>query len=159
MDRLDRKILRRIQTDLPLVPRPFAALAEELGLTEQEVLERLRALHRDGIVRRLGPVLDPGKVGRVATLAAVSVPEERLEGVAAIVSACEDVTHNYRRVPRHGRCPYNLWFTVSARSPSALAETVAGIERAVGLPVVTFPTRRKFKIAVRHAFRDEDADG
>jgi len=159
MDKTDRQLLDRLQAGFPLVPRPFAALAEELGLEEAEVLERVGALQREGIVRRIGPVVDPAKAGRVGALAAMAVPEERLEAVAAIVSACEAVTHNYRREPRHGRCPYNLWFTLTAASAGALAERVAELEGATGLPIAALPVRRKFKIGVRFSFQDGSSDG
>ena len=155
MDAVDRKLLRRLQADFPLVPRPFAAIADEMGLGEGEVLERVAALLREGLVRRLGPVIDPAKVGRVATLAAMAVPDERIEAVASIVSAHAEVSHNYLRQPDSGECPYNLWFTVSAGSPDGLAEAVAAIEKETGLPAVALPVRRKFKIGVRFSFENE----
>ena len=158
MDSTDRRLLDRLQGDLPLVARPFAAIGRELGLSEGEVLGRVRALHNRGLIRRIGPVLDPGRVGRVGVLAAMTVPAERLEDVAATVSACERVTHNYERQPIHGGCRYNLWFTLTARSQEALAEAVDAIAGATGLAVATFPVGRKFKIGVRFALSG-DADG
>jgi len=152
MDDLDRAILHRIQADFPLVSRPFGRIAAELGLGEEQVLERVAALRRDGMVRRIGPVLDPRRVGRVGVLVAAAVPEDRLESVAAAVSASSAVTHNYLRAPLHGRCPYNLWFTVSATSEAALAERLAALEQAVGLPLAALPSVRKFKIGVRFSF-------
>ncbi len=149
MDPLDRKLLDRLQEGLPLVSRPFEAVARELGTNESAVLERLRELAARGLLRRLGPVIDPKKVGRVGTLAAMAVPEERMEEVAQIVSAWDGVSHNYLREPLRGHCPYNLWFTLSAESPEALEEAIAEIERKTGLAVIRFPTRRMFKIGVR----------
>jgi DNA-binding Lrp family transcriptional regulator len=159
MDEADRRLLDRIQAGFPLVPRPFAALGEELGLSEVEVVERVGALQRAGVIRRIGPVVDPRKAGRVGVLAAMAVPERRLEAVAAAVSALDSVTHNYRREARHGTCPYNLWFTVGAGSEEALHRTVAGIEEATGLAVATFPARRVFKIGVQFGFADGSVDG
>jgi DNA-binding Lrp family transcriptional regulator len=158
MDKTDRKLLDRLQADFPLVPRPFAAIGEELGLSEPEVIARAASLQRRGLIRRIGPVLDPEKVGRVGALVAASVPAEQLEAVAAKVSACERVTHNYERAPRRGRCPYNLWFTLTAPSADELARAVAAIGRATGLAVALFPVRRKFKISVRFPLAD-DANG
>jgi len=159
VDQLDRRILDRLQVGFPLVPRPFAALGQELGLSEQEALERVRALHRDGLIRRIGPVLAPEKLGRVGVLAAMAVPPERVEAVADAVSACQSVTHNYERVPRRGPCPYNLWFTLSAESEDALAEAIGRIARATGLPVTALAVRRKFKIGVRFSFADGGDNG
>ena len=159
MDEVDRKILCRIQADFPLVPRPFAALAQELGLSEEEVLSRTEAFHRSGLVRRIGPVINPDKVGRVGSLVAMSVPEERIEEVAARVSAFRCVSHNYQREARHGQCPYNLWFTVSAASEERLAETIAEIEKAAGLASTTLPSGRKFKIGVRFDLGGDETNG
>ena len=159
MDTTDRRLLDRLQASLPLVARPFAAVADELGLSEEEVLERVRALSERGLIRRIGPVLDPQKVGRVGVLAAMAVPAERIEEVAATVSACERVTHNYERTTLHGDCPCNLWFTLTATSQEALAEAVHAVAEATGLPVATFPVRRRFKIGVRFALAEESDDG
>jgi DNA-binding Lrp family transcriptional regulator len=156
MDRMDRRLLDRLQADFPLVPRPFAALASEVGITEDEAIRRVRALHETGLVRRIGPVLDPAKVGRVGTLAAVAVPAERLGDVAAAISACPGVTHNYERLARRGSCPFNLWFTMTAESQAALDRALADLANAIGLPIVPLPTTRKFKIGVRFDFGADD---
>jgi len=158
VDETDRKLLDRLQASLPLVPRPFAAVGEPLGLSEDEVLERVRALHERGLIRRIGPVLDPEKVGRVGLLAAMAVPAERLEAVAVQVSDCDRVTHNYERVARHGTCPFNLWFTLTAGDRDELAGAVERLAEATALAIATFPMRRKFKIGVRFSFTD-DSDG
>jgi len=159
VDELDRRLLGRMQSDFPLVPRPFARLGEELGVSEGEVLERVVALISAGLVRRIGPVLDPERVGRVGALAAMAVPQDAIEGVAATIAACPAVTHNYEREARHGACPYNLWFTLTAESPAALAESVAALERATGLPITILPVVRKFKLGVRFSFTDDAPDG
>ena len=159
MDDTDRGILDRLQAAFPLVQRPFAALGEELGLGEQEVVRRVRALHEAGLIRRIGPVLDPASLGRVSALAAMAVPADRLVEAAATVSACDAVTHNYERIPRRGSCPYTLWFTVSAGSEAALDRTLAELSEVTGLPIVKLATGRKFKIGVRFAFAEEDAGG
>lgn len=159
MDRVDQRLLDRLQAHLPVVPRPFATVAAELGLSEDEVLRRIAALHAEGIVRRIGPVLDPARIGRVGILAAMAVPPGRLDAVAAQVSAFEGVTHNYHRVARHGQCPYNLWFTLSATSEEALTDTIGRIAQGTGLAVATLPSRRKFKIAVRFSFSEDGAGG
>jgi len=158
MDATDRRLLGRMQSDFPLVERPFASLGAELGLGEDEVVERVARLRREGLIRRVGPVLDPERVGLVGALAAMAVPEERVEEVAAAVSACPRVTHNYLRTPLEGSCRYNLWFTLTAGSREALAEAVAEIERATGVGVDVLPVLRRFKIGVRFTL-EEAADG
>ena len=157
MEALDRKILDHLQAGFPLEERPFAELGRQVGLSEAEVLERVRALCAEGLIRRIGPVIDPEKAGRAGILGAMAVPAERLEAVAEIVSAMEAVTHNYERVARHGACPYNLWFTLTADSEAARDEMLDRIALTTGLPVARFPVIRKFKIGVRFTFT-EDSD-
>ncbi|NQT51779.1 Lrp/AsnC family transcriptional regulator, partial [bacterium] len=151
MDALDRKLLDRLQADFPLTPRPYASLAEELGSDEEALIERVRALQQAGLVRRIGPVVDPAKAGRVGTLCAVSVRDERIEEVAAIVATRKAVTHNYERKPIHGSCPYDLWFTLTAASGDELDAAIADLAGDIGLPIVKLPTLRKFKIGGRFA--------
>ena len=155
VDAVDRKILDRLQAGLPLEERPFAALGREVGLSEAEVLERIRALCAEGLIRRIGPVIDPERSGRAGILGAMAVPPDRLEEVAATVSARPTVTHNYERVARHGQCPYNLWFTLTADSEAHRGELLDRIARATGLPVARFPVLRKFKIGVRFTFAED----
>ena len=159
MDSVDGRLLARMQADFPLVARPFAALADELGMDEEEVLGRARALHERGLIRRIGPVLDPAKAGRVGTLAAMAVPAGRLEAVAALISRWPAVTHNYERAPLHGSCPFNLWFTLTARSREELDAAIDRLAEATGLSITALPTLRRFKIGVRFDFGREDADG
>ncbi len=159
VDATDRKLLARVQGDFPLSRHPFAEMGKELGLDEVDVLSRLAALRREGLIRRIGPVLDPEKAGRVGLLAALAAPEDRLEAVASAISACPAVTHNYLRVPLNGSCPFNLWFTLTAPSQAELAATIGALERATGLPIATFPVLRKFKIGVRFSLADDEPNG
>ena len=153
MDSVDGRLLARMQADFPLVARPFAALADELGMDEEEVLGRARALHERGLIRRIGPVLDPAKAGRVGTLAAMAVPAGRLEAVAALISRWPAVTHNYERAPLHGSCP------LTARSREELDAAIDRLAEATGLSITALPTLRRFKIGVRFDFGREDGDG
>lgn len=131
-DKLQR-LLNDFQRDLPLVPRPFAAMAERLGVSEHEVLVMLRRLQAAKVISRVGPVFKPNRVG-VSTLAAMAVPPADLERTAAAVSAFAQVNHNYER--EHA---FNLWFVVAAADAEALAEALADIERAAGYPALSLP--------------------
>ncbi|MFP4032468.1 MAG: AsnC family transcriptional regulator, partial [Desulfococcaceae bacterium] len=111
MDRADRRLLNRIQSDFPIAARPFQLLAEELGMTEREVMDRLARLRREGMVRRIGGNFVPQKVGFVSTLCAARVPEDRMEAFAEAVNRHPGVTHNYARDG-----DYNVWFTFIAPS-------------------------------------------
>lgn len=140
LDDIDRRLLNDFQSGLPLSPRPFADMAQSLGTTESDVLERLRRLTDAGAVSRVGPVFRPKRVG-VSTLAAMAVPAERLESVAAMVNSFPQVNHNYER-EHH----YNLWFVLTAPDREGLAHVMAEISRRAGIAVLDLPMLAEFHI-------------
>jgi siroheme decarboxylase len=140
LDDMDRRLIEAFQRDLPLCPEPYAAMAEALGTTEAEVLERLARLESLGAVSRVGAVIAPHRTGW-STLAAMAVPEERLDRVAATVSACPEVNHNYARQHR-----LNLWFVVTAASRERVEAVLAEIEDATGIEVLDLPLERAYGI-------------
>lgn len=148
LDRADLVLLDALQDDLPLTSRPWLAIAERLGMTEDEVIRRLEHLSAAKIIRGISPILESRPLGlQAGTLIALRVPEEKINEVAAIVSRCPAVSHNFRRDHE-----YALWFTVSARDREAAAGIVAGILRETGLApsdCLDLPTTRKVKIDVR----------
>jgi siroheme decarboxylase len=123
------RLVDRWQRGFPLEPAPFAAIARRTGLGEAAVISGYRRLAERGIVGRIGAVLAPNTVG-ASTLAAMAVPPERLEEVAAIASAEPGVSHNYAR--EHSM---NLWFVVTGRSEAEVAAALRRVERTAGLPV------------------------
>ncbi len=129
----EKRLLNDYQEGLPLTPRPYAALAHQLECSEAELLATLERLQANGLISRVGPVFRPNRVG-ASTLAAMAVPEARLEAVATLVSACPEVNHNYER--EHF---FNLWFVVTAADPEHLAEVIARIAQQSGLPVMELP--------------------
>jgi len=119
-------LLDRFQRDFPLSPRPYARIAGQIGMSEAEAIIALRRLARRGCVSRVGVTLAPGRVG-AATLAALRVPQARLEAVARLVSAYREVNHNYERDHE-----FNLWFVVTAPDRARVSAVVRGIERRAG---------------------------
>lgn len=122
----ERRLLNDFQHALPLVPRPFAAIGEQLGVGEEAVLETLCRFREEGVVSRVGATLKPGVVG-AGTLAAMAVPEADIERVAAIISARPEVNHNYEREDA-----LNLWFVATAPDEAALEAALADIEAETG---------------------------
>ena len=140
MNELDQRLLNDFQRGLPLTSRPYAAMAEKLGVSEQEVIDRLGALQQAGAVSRVGAVIRPHSVG-VSTLAAMAVPADRLDEVAAMISAYPEVNHNYER-EHH----FNLWFVVTADREQRLREVLADMEERSGLKVLDLPLLEDFHI-------------
>jgi len=161
-DRIDIHILDALQDDIPLVARPYATIASQLGITETDLLERVKRLHEAGIIREISPVLESRHMGLSAgTLIALHVPEEKVQETAAIISSFPEVSHNFQR--EHY---YSLWFTISARSEERIGKVLAEILERTGISekdVLDLPTVKKLKINVRFTFmpphKQEDAFG
>ena len=150
MDATDKRILDIIQTGFPIAPRPYAAIGEQVGLTEAEALARIRALKASGIIRRIGANFQSAKIGFKSILCAASVPPEKLDDFTAAVNAHPGVTHNYLRA--HA---LNIWFTMIGPSREAIREGLAAITAKTGIPILNLPADRLFKIRVDFSMSDE----
>lgn len=139
-DSAEFALLNDYQHDFPLLDRPFAELASRHGLDEERVLGVFARWLREGTVSRIGAVLAPGRIGESA-LAALSVPADAVETVAARVSAIPEVNHNYLREHQ-----INLWFVVTARTEAGFGAVIARIERETGYPVIVLPLQEAFHI-------------
>lgn len=146
MDAVDKKLINLLQQGFPLSSRPFLELAQALEINEDEVIERVRALKQSGILRRIGAVFSPEKMGMVSTLIALKIPDPtQLEQVAEEINKYPEVTHNYQR--NHS---YNLWFTLVAHSRERLREIISEIKRIKSVEdLLEFPALRTFKIDAR----------
>lgn len=145
----DKKILQRLQSNLPLVSRPFLELSKELNIEEDTIIERIKFMIENGYVRRLAPIINTQAMGREATLAAMKVPDDRLDEVSAIINGYSGVSHNYLRKGKNKDIPYNIWFTMSAKDDEELHMRLKEIEDSTGLTVRSLPTTKRFKIGVR----------
>ena len=137
---LEKCLLNEYQRGFPLCPEPYAEIAAQLGVSEADVIRTLESLQRRGFVSRVGPVFASQRAG-ASTLAALAVPEDRLESVADQVSAYAEVNHNYQR--EHA---WNLWFVVTAPDQQRVEQVLADIEAVTGLPLLNLPLQRAFFI-------------
>jgi len=155
LDDLDRRLLSLVQEDFAIDEQPYLRLAERLGCTEEDVITRLAALVEQGVIRDVSPVFDLRLLGYSSTLAALDVPPDRVEEVAALINARPEVTHNYLREGHP-----NLWFTVIAESDDALRAILSSVERDAGCGTVhNLPATRMFKARVVFALEDAEPPG
>lgn len=141
MTPIEHQLINDHQRDFPLCHAPYARIARRIGLSEIRVLGLSRDLIARGIVSRIGAVFAPHAVG-ASTLAALQVPSGRLPEVTAMVSALEEVNHNYRR--EHA---INLWFVVAARNGEHLDEVLRGIETNARCgPLLRCPLEEEYRI-------------
>lgn len=141
---LDRRILSAIQGGFPVTSRPYAQLAQDFGCSEADALASVAGMRASGVIRRIGAIFDSARLGYRSTLCAIAAPPERIEEVAAVISAYPNVTHNYEREDR-----YNVWFTLIAPSQERITEILAEIAKKTGIDdILDLPAIRLFKIKV-----------
>ena len=142
IDDINRAILNLIQSDFPLTPRPYLTIAEDLGLSEDDVLNRLKRLKKEDFIRRIGGNFVPEKLGFISTLCAAKVPEDKIDSFAAIVNRYPGVTHNYQR-----NNEFNIWFTFIALSMDEIHENLDIIRLETGInDIINLPATKVFKI-------------
>ena len=145
LDETDRRILNRIQTRFPITMRPYKTIADDLGLTEDDVIKRIRRLKEKDVIRRIGGNFVPEKVGFVSTLCAARVPEDAIDHFAAVVNRYNGVTHNYQRDHE-----VNIWFTFIAPSMAEIEANLEQIARETGVgEILNMPATRVFKIKAK----------
>jgi DNA-binding Lrp family transcriptional regulator len=137
---IEMRLLNDFQHRFPLVHRPFRKIGDHLRIAEDEVIARLAHLSAEGAVSRVGPVFSPGCIG-VSTLAALAVPEARLETLAQWISLLPEINHNYQREHQ-----YNLWFVVTAPDAGRLDAVLSDIAGRAACPMLTLPLLERFHI-------------
>jgi len=152
MDELDKKIVALLQGDLPLVQAPYAAVASELGIEEDELLERLRKLKNKGILRRVGAILYHRRACFWANaMVAWRVPEERVAEVGEIMAADPRASHVYRR-PVYPDWPYNLFTMLHGRNRAEVETAVREMAERTGVGEyeILFSVREFKKTSMRY---------
>lgn len=141
---VDRQIIDNLQGEFPICERPYAVVAERMGISEADLLQRLEQLLADKVLTRFGPMYQIERMGGAFVLAALAAPEDRYDEVTALVNALPQVAHNYRR--EHA---LNMWFVLATETQGGIAEALVRIERDTGLPVYAFPKEREFFVEMK----------
>jgi len=151
LDAVDRKILNVIQNNFPAVQRPYREIGALVGIGEQEVIERIGRMRKEGVIRSVRALYDAKKLHYVSALVACSVDEDQLDHVAGQINAWTEITHNYQR-----DFQYNLWFTIIARDVERremILDKIRGLEGVRALHLL--PIEKKYKLKV-HFQMSED---
>ena len=144
LDRIDRRLLERLQDGIAVEPRPFRAVAGDLGVSEEVVITRIQRLRDNGTLTRFGPLFNADEMGGAFCLCAMAVPAARFEAVAETVNDFAEVAHNYERAHR-----LNMWFVLACEEPDRIETVAAEIEAATGLAVLCFPKEAEFFVNLR----------
>jgi len=144
MDAVDRAIVNQLQGDFPVCERPYAEAATKLGLTEDELLQRLDSLLENGTLTRFGPMYHAERLGGALTLAAMKIPAADFERVTGIVNGFPEVAHNYAREHE-----FNMWFVLATEAPERIEQVIGEIEKAAGYRVYNMPKLEEFYVGLR----------
>jgi len=133
MDDIDRRIVVATQSGLSRVSRPYQAIAEQVGVSEQEIIARLQRMLASGVIRRIGAVPNHYALGyRGNGMSVWNVPDERVRELGRFIGNLDFVSHCYQR-PRHPpEWPYNLFAMVHGRDRAEVEAKVAEIAHLLG---------------------------
>ncbi len=152
---IDARLTGLLQTDFPLVTRPYAELGDCLDISEAEVISRIVQLKERGVVRQLSPVLDARRLGIQTTLVAMRVLEERMDKAARTLVEHPGVSHGYER-EHH----MNLWFTLAVAPGGGIRAELEKIAGSIGADdFFDLPATRLFKIGTYFAMDEEGGAG
>lgn len=133
MDQTDIKLLKLTQDGISIEPEPFRKIAKELGITEDEILDRIDKLVKEGVIRRFGASIGHRAIGITANaMCTWNVPDERVDEVGAIMAGFPEVTHCYER-PRYPDWEYNLFTMIHAYSREECENIAKQISQATGI--------------------------
>ena len=144
MDDTDKKILNEIQSEFPIVSRPYMELGKRLDLSEDDVVKSVKQLKDKGVIRRIGGNFHSSRLDFASTLCAAKVPEEEIDHFVEVVNRYTGVTHNYLR--NHD---YNIWFTFIAQDMAYIEDVLRKISAETGATEIrNLPAVKTFKIKV-----------
>jgi len=159
LNELDRRLINKLSGDLPSGKRPFGALAHELGVSEEEILERIRIYSRSNLLRRVAAILAHRRAGFVANaMVAWRVPEEKVADAGETMATFNEVSHCYERLS-YPWWPYNIYTMIHGRTRDQCMEVVEKISAHTGSDdyAVLFTVREFKKISM--GYFDESKEG
>ena len=169
MDTKDKSLLHELQFAFPYTERPFLEIAKRLGLSEEEVIEKVKSYIKKGLIKYIGTVLNLNKLGFSSTLIAANVPEKDLKRAVKIINSFDGISHNYlresfkeplekkqghkKRLGNAEKKEYNLWFTLSVPA-NKMPGAIKKIKQLTGIKdLLNLKSERIFKIDARFNLR------
>lgn len=148
----EQELVRYLQEDIPLTPRPFADIAGAVRMTEEEVVDKVREWVADGTIRRFGAMVRHQRLGYKANaMSAWDVPDERVEEIGVALSAAPEVSHCYQR-PRADGWDFNIFAMIHAATEAECEEIAAGLSRKIGIDSYSllFSSREFKKVSMKY---------
>ncbi len=144
MDDTDKAIINHLQHGFPICEEPYLTAAQQLGLTETELINRLQNLLDAGVLSRFGPMYHAEALGGALTLAAVKVAEQEFDQIADIINSFPEVAHNYQRTH-----DLNMWFVIATETAARISEVIQAIEEKTGLKVYNMPKIHEYFVQLK----------
>ncbi|MBF0219026.1 MAG: AsnC family transcriptional regulator [Gammaproteobacteria bacterium] len=144
LDAADKALINRLQEGFPISSHPFAESGRELGLSEDDLLNRLKRLQENGLMTRFGPLYHAERLGGGLSLCAMAVPEDRFNEITELVNSYPEVAHNYERDHL-----LNMWFVLATEAPQRIAEVVQEITQRSGITVRNMPKIEEFFVGLK----------
>ncbi len=144
MDEVDKQIINHLQGGFPVCDSPYQVVAEQLGLTESSLINRIKRLLDTGLLSRFGPLFHAEQMGGALTLAAVKAPEQQFDQIADIINSFPEVAHNYARSHE-----LNMWFVIATDLPERLSEVIDEIQQQTQLHVYNMPKINEYFVGLK----------
>lgn len=149
IDAIDDALIASIENGLPMCPQPYAEIARQLHIEEQEVVERLASLKQRGIIKRLGVIVRHHELGyRANAMVVWNVPDERVAELGRCLSQYDFITLCYRRPRVLPQWPYNLFFMIHGKDRDQVLEKLDWLVETCRLQELEYQvlfSRRRFK--------------
>jgi len=144
MDNIDRDIINTLQEGFPICTSPYKRVAQDLNISEQELLKRMESLLESGILSRFGPMYHAEHMGGALSLAAIKAPEKDFDSIAETINTFPEVAHNYAR--EH---TFNMWFVLATETPEQIQQVINKIEAKTGLMVYNMPKIQEYFVGLK----------
>ena len=133
VDELDKKIINFLQKDIPVAPRPYKVIADQLGVEEDEILKKIKTMVRNGVIRRFGATLYHQEAGFSANaMVAWIIPEDKIDETGRRMAGFREVTHCYHRRPQRD-WKYNLYTMVHGDTREECYDIVKKMSEKTGM--------------------------
>jgi len=143
LDAIDKQLINTLQGGFPISDNPYQEIAEQLQISETQLLNRIENLLANKTLTRFGPMYDIQKLGGAFSLCAMRVPEEQFEAMTKVVNQFPEVAHNYKRTHE-----FNMWFVLATESPQQIQETCDRITSETGIQVYNMPKLKEFFVGL-----------
>jgi DNA-binding Lrp family transcriptional regulator len=152
LTKIEKKIVKALQDNLLLCSQPFKAIAEQVGISEDELLAEIHRLKQQGIIRRFGAIVNHRNLGIAANAMVVwRAPKDKSQEIGEIMATFPEVTHCYER-PTYPDWQYNLFTMIHGESKDECERVITQISEQTGIKDYKqlYSTRELKKVSMKY---------